>query len=127
MKKILALIALLSSSAYAAPLSAGYSHVVLSTGTTIGTSVYVPLITNTVKAIKGISIYNTSSSSLLLGIAPISSSSNTETAQIVVPASMTAGSAIYLPLVLSQSYRISALAITTSVFSGVVDVNVFYN
>jgi len=86
---------------------------VLYSGNTVGTTFWVPIITQTQRAIKGVMISNTSSSTIQLGVAGGGSASNTEVAKVIIPSNQT--SAVYYPVSFSGGYRISLLAYTSTV------------
>lgn len=91
---------------------------------------WVPLITNSVRTIKGIAIYDTSGHPIQVGYAGHTSSANSEQAAFTNPlgsATFQAGS--YYPLSVSTGQRISIRAADSagSIFSGENIITFFYN
>ncbi len=126
MKKMLialfALFAVSASQVHAAPLSASFAGMAYAS-TNLTTSAYVQLIASLTKSIKGVSVYNTGANAVFLAVGASGQESN----QIII-SPMTAGTpAVYIPLVVSQSQRISVIASTGTISSGVLNLNFLYN
>lgn len=125
----IALISISAPQAHAAVSSAVGVRVVYSAAN-VGISSWTPIVTSTVRAIKGITIFNSSISPIEVGMATAGSSAGTETRQILVPGkAQTFGpnSIVYYPLVTSQSMRISIRALDSAATSGELDASFFYN
>lgn len=124
MKKLLGLIALLTVcftlNAQAAPVSATPVRTVFNCCAAIPTA-WTTLVASTTKAVKGISITNSGTVGFQLAIGAAGS----EVAQITVPASQTY--AVYYPIVLGQSQRISIESYGSTGSVGEADFNLFYN
>lgn len=131
---ILAAIFLISASlAHAAPVQS-VGVVKKFSATTVGTVSWVPLLSQTVKAVKGISVFNSGGSPLEIGMAASSTTANSEVTQLIIPAGPSGGSAsavgpaaVFYPMSASQSMRISVRSRDSQPLAGEVQVNIFYN
>lgn len=96
--------------AYAVSTSATPAKVICSS-TNVG-STWVPVVTSSLKAFKGILVASSANDSggtlhdVQVGIAAAGATANTEVAQVIVP-STTATTAVFIPLVGSSQTRIS--------------------
>lgn len=89
----------------------------------VGTSTWVALVNTTAKAVKGIYIANSATTSVKLGVCAASLPAGSETAQIVVPPS---AAAAYVPLPLSGGLRLSVLSTSGTISSGELDASLLY-
>lgn len=123
MKNFLIALLLFAIPATSFAQASGTSTRVVFSSTNIGISTWVPLITQTTRAIQSISVLNTGGYALKLGIAGAGAASNAEAQVAIIPASMSAP--VVLPISFSGGYRISILAYT-SVSTGEGQFNFFY-
>lgn len=126
-KFTLALLAVfsISASAHAVSTAAEQARWNYATGT-VNSTTFSPLVASTVKAVKGISVLNTGSVAMYVGIALAGASSNSEVTSLIVPASMTIAP-LYIPFVTSQGVRISIKTISSQVVTGEFQLNALYN
>jgi hypothetical protein len=99
--------------------------------TNITTSAWVPVITSTTKAVKGLLIYSTANvaaayGDLAIGIAASSASAGTEVAQAYIQ-SAAGGNPIYVPITMSGSVRISVEALDATQVLGEIVIDPLYN
>lgn len=116
---ILSLISLFAVSAQAAPLSGTFFRNDFSVVNASQTAWQV-IIASTVKAVKGITVSNSGNKAVLIAVG----ASGGEVAQMIVPASQAA--AVFYPLPISQSQRISIQSVTSPITSGEFEVNLVY-
>lgn len=114
--------ALSASSAQAVSSFATSVRYQYSTGS-VTNATWVPLVTSTVKSIKGAYVYNSSTDPMYLGVAAAGATANTETAQVLIPATQ-AGT--FVPLSISQSNRISVISSSRTASTGELDITFLY-
>lgn len=124
---LLAVLALLTFSTSVFAIAPGASPTRIDAAVkNISTTNYMNLIDSTVRAMKGITVSNTTTSDMQIGIAKSGSSTGSEAGQFIVPASSTYS--VLYPLVEPAPVRLGLLSLGsgTGAVSGVVDVSVFY-
>lgn len=93
------------------------------------TTAWLTLVNSTAKAIKGISVLNTSPVPLVLAMG----ASNSELAQLILPSCQATGTgvctptAVYFPFVASQSQKLAIEALNSNAATGEIQFNLFYN
>jgi hypothetical protein len=108
------------------------------TAANVSAGTWTPLVTSTVKAIKGISLMNFSTQPLEVGIALAGAAANTEVRQLIAPQGAATANAfnganavlnppVYYPMVTSQGVRISIRALNSAATAGEIDFTGFYN
>lgn len=136
MKTFLFILALvvLTPTAHAGPVSGKSVRLQFSTQSTVGTSVWLPLVTSTVKGLKGVSIFSSANFPIEVGVAFATEASNAEVAQMIVPAPLTAvgaPGAIFYPLSVGYGTRVSIRSkgsvATEIINSGELDMSLWYN
>lgn len=128
------LLAVFSSSqiAFAASPYASQFHMAFAS-TPVGAATWAPLFPSTVKGIKGLSVLNSSTAALDVGVAVAGSAAGTEVSQMVIPAALSsvgAPGAVFYPITVGYGQRISIRAnqsAGTAATSGVLDMSLFYN
>lgn len=121
-------LSLVPSTSHAAAQSGAAVRYPYSTGHLDGVN-WTPLVSSTVKAIKGITVMNTGAYVLELGVGLAGAASAADVRQLIVPATANLPGPVYLPLVASQGVRISIRQMTSSgaVFSGEFQLGILYN
>lgn len=120
--------------ANAGPVGGAAYRVRFTAQSTVGTSVWVPVVTSTPKGIKGVQIFSSAGFPLEVGLAFATESAGAETSQLVIPTPLTAvgaPGAIYYPLAAGYGTRISIRSkgsvATEIINSGELDMSVLYN
>ena len=128
LNSMFAVLALLFASTFTAPsanaqgLGAFFAHNYYVSHNVSAT--WFPVVTSLTRGIQGITILDGSGEWMELGVAPANAASNTETAVLIVPASV--GTQHY-DLAIPYGFRVSLKAFNTAATTGVNDINFFYN
>jgi hypothetical protein len=129
---VLALLAFAIPQAQAISTSATPNALYLAT-TNVTASAWVPIVTSSLKAIKGIWIATSAQSSgsaagdISIGIAAASASAGTEVAQLIIPSNSTT-TGVYIPMTASGATRISVESASGGTLSkGEILLNIIYN
>lgn len=118
-----------TSSTFAAIQSATGVRITYSSSPVIQT-VWSTLVSSTSKAIKGMTVFHSSQAPVEIGITTAGAATNAETRQFIVAPlqqGFAAPGAVYYPIAISQSMRVSVRAIGSSAITGEGDFNFFYN
>lgn len=123
---------LASPSLWAAPSAAVATHLNF-VAPNLGSVSWYPVVTSLTKGIKGVSIFNSASLPIEIGISTGGAAADAEVTQVIVPAALSAAGApgaIFYPMVVGYGNRVSIRALSSTgatLNSGVVDMTLFYN
>lgn len=117
---MLGLALLISSYAYAAAVSSTPVRVVYNC-CNVTSSAWLAIVPSLIKTTKGVSLYNSGSVGIQVGIGPAGS----EVAQLLVPPSATI--AVVYPFVVGQSQAVSIKALASTGGTGELEANFIYN
>lgn len=136
MKTFLFVLALMvfTPTAHAGPSAGTGVRVRFTAQSTVGTSVWVPVVTSTTRGIQGVSIFSSANYPLEIGVAYSSEAANAEVSQMIVPAplsSVGAPGAVFYPLAVGYGTRVSIRSkgsVATEIINqGEMDMSLFYN
>lgn len=111
----------------AAPVRVKFASANMSTGS------WTALVNTTAKAIKGVSVSNSSLAAIQIGLAGYTAGYGAEAAQLVVPGmpgnynALQIPAPVFYPMTAGSPVRISAIALDASATTGELDVNLIYN